>query len=434
MKDNPFQTIIVGVFAALTVAGFIFFAMFRAPDDPGSVIGNVTIWGTYSQATMGRVLESLDGVLPSDYSGQIRYQAKDPDTYNDELVEALASGTGPDVFMLNQADIVRQLNKVHIVPYETFPQRTFKDRYIEGAEIFLTNEGVVGFPFAVDPLIMYYNRDILSRERIPSPPDTWVDFFELSPKITKRDASANVLQSTVPFGEYRNVTNGKEIVSALILQAGDPITAYNFDQGSYESVLGASSEGANGTAVSVLRFYTEFSNPTKSAYSWNRSLPDSRIAFLSGDLAFYFGFASELKPLVEANVNLNRDIAPLPQIEEDGTPKTFGRMQAMAVSKASQNKIGAFRVASFLTARPVLETLTAQTGLPPIRRDMLADIPTDDIGPVFYESALISHAWLEPDSEIVDTIFRDMIESISSGRLNIKDALREADKELELLF
>lgn len=432
MKDNPFQSILVGVFAALTVAGFIFFAIFRPDPDPAEVVGNVMIWGVYDRSIMSEALTALDTVFPEDYQGTIRYVQKHPDTYNDELVEALAEGIGPDVFMLSQADVIRQLNKIHVIPYSIFPARTFIDRYIEGAEIYLNSSGVVGFPFAVDPLIMYWNRDILAQERIPSPPEYWDSFFDLSAQITKRDQSSNILQATVPFGEYNNVTNAKGIVSALILQAGDRIITYNQDRDLYESVLGLSNQGASAPAVSALRFYTEFSNPIKIAYSWNRALPESRIAFLSGELAFYFGYASEIGALRRANPNLNFDIAPMPQIRDDKTPITFGNMQAMAVSKASKNRNGAFRVASSLTSQPVMEALQSRTQLPPIRRDMLAQRQVDAIGPVMYESAIITHAWLEPDSQTVNTIFKDMIESISSGRLSISEALKEAKNELEL--
>jgi len=432
MKDNPFQSIVVGIFAALTVAGFMFFAVFKSPPDESEIIGNVTIWGIYDQGVMSRTLEALDEVLPVGYKGVIRYVQKSPETYNDELVEALASDSGPDIFMLSQADIVRQINKVHIIPYTSFPERTFKDRYIEGAEIYLTDSGIVAFPFAIDPLIMFYNRNILVRANIPLPPTTWVEFFELSPKITERDEAANIRLATVPFGEFANVTNGKAIISALLLQAGDKIVEYNREKGDYEAILGRGNDGVSGPAVSILRYYTEFSNPTKPAYSWNRSLPDSRRMFNSGSLAFYFGFASELEALRLANPNNSFDISPLPQIDKEVSPKTFANMQGMAVSKGSRNKSGAFRVASFLTARPVLETFSTFGGLPPI--DMLVNVPVDDIGPVLYKSALISHAWLEPDSEKANTVFRDMIESISSGRLNILNATREAREELTILL
>ena len=50
------------------------------------------------------------------------------------------------------------------------------------------------------------------------------------------------------------------------------------------------------------------------------------------------------------------------------------------------------------------------------------------------QSAIITHAWLEPDATGVDTIFQNMIESISSGRSRLSDAIDDADRELENLL
>jgi len=83
-------------------------------------------------------------------------------------------------------------------------------------------------------------------------------------------------------------------------------------------------------------------------------------------------------------------------------------------------------VAATLAGDVVLEEFQNLTGLPPVSRNLLRTVPSDDLGPVFYESALIAHAWLEPDSALVDGVFKDMIEGISSGRYRLNDALLEA--------
>ena len=161
---------------------------------------------------------------------------------------------------------------------------------------------------------------------------------------------------------------------------------------------------------------------------------DSKRAFLSGDLAFYFGFASEIEAISKANPNLNFDIALLPQIKDDPTPATFGNMHALSVAAASDNFAGSIRVAALLANTSVLSKVHEQIILPPVSRSMLADVPSDDIKPILYESALIARGWLEPERDKVDVIFRDMIESISSGRLRIEEAVSEAQTELRNLI
>ena len=80
------------------------------------------------------------------------------------------------------------------------------------------------------------------------------------------------------------------------------------------------------------------------------------------------------------------------------------------------------------------KALEKATNLPPVRRDMLADKPTDAFRIVFYNSALLSHSWIDPDPEQSGKIFGDMIESITSGRTRQGEALDKANDELNAEF
>lgn len=432
MKGNSFQLIILAIFGALVVIGVLFFALFPKAPSVEETLGEVVFWGTLDEEVMRKQIEFVAN-NQSKNAREIKYFKKDLNTYDDELVEALASGVGPDVFMVSQDDIIDKKNKITPIPYENISERFFKDTYIEEGELFLDVDGIVAVPYTIDPLVMYWNRNILSREGISTPPEYWDEFFVLSPKITKRDQSSNILSSTVALGEYSNIKNAKEILSALILQSGDKIITRQPD-GSLKSVFGFSGDKDDANAESALRFYTEFSNPVKSVYSWNRALPNSRQSFLAGDLAFYFGFASEFKELRNSNPNLNFDVSNLPQVRDDKTPVTYGKMQGLAISKASQNKGGALLAIKFFTSSQSLTDLADLTGLPPVSRQLLKSIPQDSYSPVFYKSAIISNAWLDPDREETDDIFKNMVESITSGRFNIYDSLRNAGNEINSLL
>jgi multiple sugar transport system substrate-binding protein len=365
--------------------------------------------------------------------GTVRYIEKSSRTFDSELIEALASGTGPDLFLLDQGAIVRHEDRLVAVPYESYSERDFRNTFIEEGELYLTAAGILGIPFSVDPLIMYWNQDILSSEGIAQPPKFWDEFYDLSSELTKRDQSNNIIRSAVAFGEYRNVTNAKEIISALAFQAGTAITMRT--EIGIESVLTRGGAGqVLAPAEAALQFFTEFSNPAKTTYSWNRGLPESRQAFAAGDVALYFGFASELPLLLKLNPNLNFDIAELPQSRESGKKVTFGRMSAFAIPKVSRNVSGAFRAALELSSANSVSIFSKVSGLPPVRRDLLSQKQTDAYRSVTYSSALISSAWLEPDDRETDGIFQRMVESVTSGRSKISDAVGNADKELANLL
>jgi len=277
---------------------------------------------------------------------------------------------------------------------------------------------------------MYWNRNMFSNNLISQTPKYWDEMNSLVTKMTQKDNSANILQSALAFGEYRNVTNAKEIISMLLFQAGTPITIYS--ESGVESVLNESFGYPIAPSQSAINFYTQFSNPTSPLYSWNRSLPSSLNMFLSGNLAMYIGFASEITSIQQKNSNLNFDVAPVPQIRNTKQKITFGHMYALAVVKQSTQVLGAFTAIGGLTETDTIKNLETITNLPPVRRDLLALKPKDAFRDVFYDSALISKSWIDPDSNVTAKAFQELIESVTSGRSKLTDGLSKLNEELSI--
>ena len=426
-----FQIIVIAIFALFAVVGVIFFAGFKPGGSTEGAINNVEIWGTVDRVAVTNLLGKVRSNRV-DFKN-VTYIEKDPRTFDSVFIEALASDKGPDLFLLEQDSIVRHSDKIIPIPYENFSERTFKDVFIEEGELYLTPEGVLGVPFMIDPMVLYWNRDMFSSSGISKPPQYWDEFFTLSPKITQRDQASNIVKSFTALGEYRNVVHAKEILSALIMQAGNKIIERGAN-GTLNVVLENKNDFSIAPAEAALLFYTEFSNPVQSVYSWNRALPDSRKSFISGDLALYIGFSSELLGIRQANPNLNFDVTHLPQSRDSDTKTTFGSMFAFAVPKSSSDVSGSFSAALALVDPLVLASFSEETGLPPVRRDLLASSPTDAFRSVFYDSALMSRAWLDPKSSESSDIFKRMIENVTSGRLHINESVKNASDELENLL
>jgi ABC-type glycerol-3-phosphate transport system substrate-binding protein len=251
-------------------------------------------------------------------------------------------------------------------------------------------------------------------------------------KTTRRDKNANILQSTMALGEWRNITNAKEIVSMFLLQAGTSITSRSGSE--VVSVLNSQFDYPIVPSQSAINFYTQFANPTSPAYTWNRSLPQSFNMFLSGTLATYIGFASEIFSIQQKNSNLNFDVTYVPQIRDTTKKTVFGRMYALAIVKQSRQISGAFLAVNALTEATSIKELETLTNLPPVRRDLLANKPVDAFRTVFYNSALISRSWIDPDSVGSEKVFRDMIETVTSGRGKLSEALYQANAELGALL
>ena len=69
-----------------------------------------------------------------------------------------------------------------------------------------------------------------------------------------------------------------------------------------------------------------------------------------------------------------------------------------------------------------------------MRRDLLALKPIDPYLSAFYDAALISRGWFDPDSEATGQIFRTMIDRVITGQTSISDAVEAASKDIGSLL
>lgn len=432
MKSN-FQTIILAIFLAFFVFAVLIFSGFLPIGKKGpsqKLVGNVTIWGTVPAIEFAKAIEDVNTKNPDLI---VKYSQKDINTYSDTIVQAIASGTGPDLFMLPDDLILKETKFITPIAYTSYPEKTFRDTFIDGAEVYLGDKGILALPITVDPLVLYYNKDLLSNNGISQPPTYWDELLDLNSKLTKSTADGTIAQSMIALGSYDNILHAKDIVSLLMIQNGNPIVKKESEK--LVSVLGEQQVGQNKLqSESVIEFYTQFANPTSSSYSWNRGLINSKNYFTGGSSALYIGRGSELFNIQSVNPNLSFDVATVLQTKGTNTRRTFASMNALAVSKSAKDVVLATSTAILFTDPEISKTIATSFSLPPARRDLLAQRPTDPYLTIFYNSAISGRTWLDPDTKKTDTIFRDMIQNVLSNKLDITDAINKAQAELGLLL
>jgi ABC-type glycerol-3-phosphate transport system substrate-binding protein len=426
MKGN-FQIIILIVFIIAAVFGVLVFSgliPLGGDKGPEGVSGTVVLWGT---VPVQSITVALDEFNISNSNFSVRYEEKSPDTFDRNLLEALASGTGPDMFFLPDNLVLGYRNKIIPIPYQNISVSAFKEKFVGAGDVFLTANGILALPIAVDPMVMYYNRSLLDAAGVIYPPVYWDEFVNFVPLLTKKDQDGRILKSAVAFGQFSNITHAKSIISALLMQSGNPIITEK--DGSLISTLNTYSSKYN--LGDILRFYTSFADPLASVYSWNRSFSSSQSAFSADNLALYFGFASELPSLISKNPNQNFLAAPIPQIRGESLKLTTARITGIAVSK---NLSTAFYAAGTMTTGKFAEKFAINTKVVPARRDLLSKVEPNSFSPVFYNSALYAQSWLDPSPKETDDIFRSMVERVLSNTLQPDEAIRDADGRIWLLL
>ena len=336
MKMRPFELVLVTIFALLALGALAMLALYKPANKvEEAALGNsVVIWGTVPAAAFMAVLRPLTDAQPA--YRVVQYIEKDARTFDSEVLNALAENRGPDIIFLPSEKLVQYRSKIQALPEASFPIRDFRNLYIDGAEIFALRDGIYAYPIAIDPLVMYYNRDLMRTKNIINPPRTWEELMGQINTLVERDYSRNIIRSPLAFGEYRNVQNGFGVLSMLLLQGGSSLVTE--DDGQYKLQLNQTASDGGVPMERALTFYTNFASPVNPLYSWNRALPLDHDAFLAENLVLYFGKGSEATSLSIQNPNLNFDVAEVPQGAQATVRRTYASFYGLALLKSSTNK------------------------------------------------------------------------------------------------
>lgn len=430
---NSFQTVLIGIFLAFFVFAVLIFSGLLPIGEKNkkttSIVGKVVVWGTFNE---GQVRDILENLGTENKELDVVYFKQNEDTYESDLLSAFAKGEAPDLFFVSNKTLFKNKSFVYQIPYTSYSKRTYQDTFIDGADIFLDDQGINALPVLVDPLMVFYNKSLLSNAGISTPPVYWDELFELNDKLTKRRSDGTITQSMVALGAYENINNAKDIISMLFIQSGNNIV--KMEKG--EAFTDFNKEVGTATFINteLVKFFMEFSNPLGSTYSWNKGLINSKDLFTGNNLAFYIGHASELFEIQEINPNLSFDVAEMFQIRNEKNKKTSGDIYAIAINKNSTNLTGALGVAYNLSSEKYTDLFSQTFSLPPVLKKSLLENPTDPYLYSFFKTTISLKTWLDPNENITDEIFSKFINDVVSGRVSIIDSLNRLESEIDLLL
>ncbi|MBP9717493.1 MAG: hypothetical protein KBD44_02135 [Candidatus Pacebacteria bacterium] len=432
MKLRPFELVMVTIFG---VMGLIALALLSTYSPPASretplISGEVLIWGTVDSKAFYDILQPLYDTVP-DYR-KITYVQKNSTSFDSDLINALADDVGPDILFLPHEQLVQYRSRIQPISYDDFPLTDFRSLYLDGAEIFAMSDGVYAYPVAVDPLVLYWNRDILASYNYLEAPKTWeILVNEMVPTLIERDFNRTIIRSPLAFGEYRNVNNAFSILSLLLLQGGSLMVTEN--GASYQLKLDEAISNGRPFTNSVA-FYTSFASPSNALYSWNRSKALDRDEFLAEDLVFYFGKGSEARTLAQRNPNLNFSVAEVPQGQTATVRRTYATFYGLALLRASNNKNGAFQAMQVFASGDSGKRIADALSMAPAHRTQAMSGSNDVYGRISYTSALVARGWLSPDPKQVADIFTRAVEDVLANRATASGAAGDAVGRLREIY
>ena len=409
------------LFIILAVFGGIGALLFFGRQDDGAQFsGTLNVWGVFDDpAVFVPIIEAYKARYPKS-KFEIAYTKLDPVIYEQQLIDALAAGSGPDVFMFHNTWLPKHYNKVMPLGNEATQLAAFTNLYPTVVQQdFAPDQIIYGYPLYVDTLATYYNQDTFDAKGISLPPKTWTDLEGVIPRVREMDKAGRITKAAAALGgSNKSINRATDILSLLMLQSGTKMTDDEFRNATFDS--------AEGDAA--LAYYTKFANARDSAYTWNDSLSYSLDSFAAGETAVMFNYSHQVAFLKNKSPFLKFRVVPMLQPLGATSEVNFANYWGLVVSNKSANPLLAADFIKYLTAdidgsRKYLELSGRVPALRTLINEYISTKP--DLG-LFAKQALTARSWPEVDNNAIESIFTGVITDVNGGRATIDRALSEA--------
>lgn len=403
----------LGVFAAL-FSILIFSGKIPLGTTGSQAKGDVVIWGTLPEVEMNKLVQEFN---PKAKDYRVSYKEVSEAVFNQSLLEALASGTGPDLIIAPHQIILSQSSRLYPFPLSSFSEKSYKDTYVDGASIFFNRDGAIALPVSIDPMVLFYNRTLLSKRGIINPPATWDEILNLAPSLTVRNARGGFDESAIALGTP-NTPHNKDIVMATVAQLGQAavLKQYRGDGSPLLTVTANTPINAQSEVYPLLtavRFFKEFADPSKMSYSWNRFAGNAQDQFVAEKLAMYIGYASELSTLRSRNPKADIEMTYLPQTRGYNSFATAGQLYGIAALRTSRNLVTALTVESQFSSVGIAPAIASILEATPAHRSY-AGMP--GLSEVIGRSMLVARPWHDsfPNESLslMATMFADIVNGV----------------------
>lgn len=434
MGNNRLFFILIGGIVILVLITLVLMLRGLGGGSGNNQRASLTFWGVFDNRN---AFEAIIADYKTTHPGvTVNYKQFSFDDYERNLIDAMAAGSGPDILMIHNTWLPMHKDKLKPAPDKIagdeepfFTLKDYQDQFVEvaGADL-ISNKQVYGFPLYIDTLGLFYNRDLFNNAGITAPPKTWEEFNQDVQKLTRLDSKGNIEKAGAAIGTAKNINRSSDILMALMLQSGVQMTNQNNSAVTF-------SKPVNGEAVGErsLSYYTSFADPKSLAYTWNDKMNYSVDAFVEGKVAMMFNYSHQIPVIRSKAARLNFAVAPMPQPDPNNA-RNYANYWAVSVNNKSPNSIEAWKFLRYLTSKDGSITYLNATMRPAARKDVI-ELQKNDISlGLFARQALTAKSWYQVDPDATENIFAEMIDDVNSGRLSIRDALRNGESKVNVLM
>jgi len=363
----------------------------------------------------------------------------DDDQYRDQLLTALAAGEGPDLFNILARSVAELVSSGAVAPVDAKAmgfdsQQALEDAYLAGTlEGFMGDDGkLYAVPTEIGNYSLFVNTKLFINaglDPIKDVPHTWEDIMAIAPKLTKKDASGNIIQRAFDFS-YPGpdaLMSPRLTYGAMAYQLGG--TYFNED-----NTAGAvNTEGWVKTLTFMRDYAKNFGGP---------ALLPVAADFVAGNVAMVISGAWYMPQEIQGkNPDMAKDIvvAPFPRWKEglvnDAGSYIFGYGLYANSASSAEVQTAAWKLAAALSGQPERYLTDAQLLQP--RKSLVEN--TDLMKTVFaapFVADMKGNPWtpiIKNGGELPGILNRSMDRVLLEGA-DPQESLNTANDEITALF
>lgn len=420
------------------------------------------IWGLFENEDPYRdIFQEYEKANPNI---SITYKKMAVDSYQKDLLDALASGQGPDIFLIHNNWVPSFGDKIYPAPSDIINEQKVRNDFVDVvADDFVFGGKIFALPLSVDSLGLYYNKDLFNEAGITSPPKTWDEFVADARRLTKFDEQSQIIQSGAAMGTSANINRSTDILGLLMLQNGTMMIDDEFRQASFDRYFVKGDENFS-PGENALNFYTQFANRNSQSipYVWNQRMHYSIDAFSEGTLGMMFNYSWQMDVVESKAPKLNYAVASIPQfpntkqvnyanywgytVAKNKTPSQAEVDANKGVVASGDVRAGeAWKLLTYMTTKHDAVSSASATAVvnqvgivdpaanyldktrkPAARRDLVEKQKTDVRLGVFAQGNLIAKNWYQIAPDSIEALFAQMITQINNGEVSVSSALKSA--------
>jgi len=300
----------------------------------------LTIWSPFDEEKVYQEISAEFLAENPDVKLSFKYiEANDSKEYEAKVVDAIAAGTGPDIWLIRNDWLPKHESKLTSSKSYVSWSKDSKQTELEAASSYFgsaitgqnsRNGELFTTPLSVDSLALYINTKVVSEtsrdyddagnstavDQLSALPVTWDGVQQWSRLLTKKDNRGAITKSGIALGTSVNSYAPVDTLITLLTQYSGSL--FTEDEKSVAIHLIKVVDGANKTpGAQALDLLTSFAKPTHENYTWNAGLGDPIKAFVDGRLAMFIGYSSAQSQIRALNKNFEDvKILPLPQVAD----------------------------------------------------------------------------------------------------------------------